>query len=269
MKTKTLLFTLIILSSAAFAQKKKDQPSDSVKAAHAAIRQAATADSLKQVRYDSVKTELGQYKKFYSYINNKFFPEKFRNVDVEKAIALGDSLSAANNKKWTGLQTMSKGKIDSLSVLLKTADTLRMENQTYKSLLTSLIGEDVYPLSENELKGSWYVFVQPLKIVGTGNESGIVSLDKLALPDSLQKAALRQIVFLEEDLADLYFIGGRKTKCFYKVNGFSREKTYSISFQKGNEINAKLFVTPVPRGLQVSYKVGKAPGQYMYGHMHK
>lgn len=274
-----LLVTLVMLSEIVLGQGKKKQAAVDSTAQKVVVADTtkkvvdsgkAKADSLKFAKqYDSLKTELAQYKKFYLYINAKFFPEKFRNVDVERAIALGDSLTAANNSKWSGLQALSKSKIDSLSFLLKTADTLRMENQTYKSLLTSLIGENVYPLNESELKGSWQVFVQPLKVMGTGSESGIVSLEKVSLPDSLQKAAIKQIVFLEDDLADIYFIGGRRTKCFYKVNGFSREKSYSISIQKGSEINAKLFVTPVPRGLQISYKIGKTPGQYMFGHMHK
>jgi hypothetical protein len=279
MKIKIIaLVSLLILPGVVFAQKKKNQPADSTvkkEAAADSVKRTVDsgkrkADSLKQVKeYDSVKTELVQYKKFYTYINTKFFPERFRNIEVERAIALGDSLTEAKNSKWNNIQSLSKSRIDSLSYLLKTADTLRMENQTFKALLTSLIGENVFPLNEAELKGTWQVYVQPLKVIGSGQESGIVSLERLALPDSLNKSAIKQIVFLEEDLADIHFIGGRRTKVFYKVNGFSREKTYSISLQKGSEINAKLFVTPVPRGLQVSYKIGKTPGQYMFGHMRK
>jgi hypothetical protein len=279
MKTKILALTmLLLLSGIGFAQKKKNPPADSI--AHketvpdpvkiAAVSDKEKADSLTRAKdYDSLKKELVLYKKFFTYINHKFFPERLRNIGVERAIVVGDSLTAANNSKWNGLQSLSKSKIDSLSYLLKSADTLRLENQTFRALLVSLVGENTYPANESELKGSWQVFVQPLMVAGSGKESGIVSLEKMSLPDSLHNAAVKQIVFLEEDLADVYFFGGRKTKCFYKVNGFSRDKTYSISLQKGDEINARLFVTPVPRGLQISYKVGKVPGQYMFGYMRK
>jgi len=144
-----------------------------------------------------------------------------------------------------------------------------VQNQTFRALLASLIGENVYPQNEVELKGSWQVYVQPLTVTGTGQESAIVSQDKFVMPDSVSKSSIKQIVFLEEDLADIYFIGGKKTKCFYTVAGFSREKTYTIALQKAEEINIKLFVTPVPRGLQVSYKSGKGAGQYMFGYMRR
>jgi hypothetical protein len=228
------------------------------------------ADSLKRsAERDSINAQLTLYKNFYTHISNKFFPEEFKNIEIEKAIPLADSLSAANQSASKGLQSLSNRKIDSLSYLLKTADTLRMENQVFKALLISLIGENVYPLNETELKGSWQVFVQPLQVTGSGQESAIVSLEKIVLADSVYKFAIKQIVFLEEDLADIYFFGGKKTKCFYKVTGFSRDKTYSISLQKGDEINIKLFVTPVPRGLQISYKVGLDAGKYMFGFMRK
>jgi hypothetical protein len=87
----------------------------------------------------------------------------------------------------------------------------------------------------------------------------------MIIPESLHKSSIKQIVVLEEDLADIHFIGWKKTKCFYKVAEFSRDKTYAIFLQKAEEINIKLFVTPVPRGLQVSHKLGKTPGRLVHG----
>jgi hypothetical protein len=235
-----------------------------------AMTDEAVADSLKiAAERDSLNAQVTLYKNFYTYIRDKFFPEEFKDIEIEKAIPLADSISAANQSAARGLQSLSNSKIDSMSLLLKTADTLRLENQIFKGLLISLIGENVYPLNETELKGSWEVFVQPLQVTGSGQESAIVSLEKIVLADSVYKLAIKQIVFLEEDLADIYFFGGKKTKCFYKVTGFSRDKTYSISLQKGDEINIKLFVTPVPRGLQISYKAGLDAGKYMFGFMRK
>jgi hypothetical protein len=274
-----VLLMMLLLAGATMAQRKKKEAAkdstagkavavDTVKVPSGSVK--AESDSLTAARnYDSLNAQLKLYKNFYAYISGKFFPEKLKNIEIEKAIALADSLSAANNSKWTGLQSLSKSKIDSLQLLLKTADTLRIQNQTFRALLESLIGENVFPLNETELKGSWQVYVQPLGITGTGLESGIVSLEKIVLPDTLYKSAIRQIIFLEEDLADIYFVGGKKTKCFYKVVGFSREKTFSILLQKADEINIRLFVTPVPRGLQVSYKLGKGAGRYMFGYMRK
>jgi hypothetical protein len=277
-----VLLMLLVLTGTTMAQRKNKKETtavdstaqkvvvaDTTKAVIAPVAVVNT-DSLKRTaEIDSLNAQLVLYKDFYAYIANKFFPEKYKKIEIEKAIPLADSLSAANNNKWKGIESMSKGKIDSLSLLLKRADTLQMENQTFKALLVSLIGEKVYPLNEAELKGSWQVFVQPLQVTGSGQESAIVSLEKIVLPDSLYKLAIKQIVFLEEDLADVYFFGGKKTKCFYKVTGFSRDKTYTISLQKGDEINIKLFVTPGPRGLQVSYKAGRGTGKYMFGFMRK
>ncbi len=273
-----LLILLVSANSTMAQRKKKKAAADSVASKEVVVDTAKVVtsspqvdgDSVKSVKnYDSLNAQLVLYKNFYTYISNKFFPEKYKNIEIQKAITLADSLSAANTSKSQGLQSLSKSKIDSMSQLLKMADTLRIQNQTFKALLVSLIGENVYPLNETELKGNWQVFVQPLTVTGTGQESAIVSLEKIILPDSLYKSSIKQIVFLEEDLADVYFFGGKKTKCFYKVNGFSREKTYSIFLQKGDEINIKLFVTPVPRGLQVSYKMGKETGKYMFGYMRK
>ena len=277
-----VLLILLVFTGDAIAQlrkKKRDEKAAADSAAQKVVTDttkvvaapvAAVSDSLKKATAtDSVSAQLVLYKNFYTHISDKFFPEKFKNIEIEKAIALADSLSAANQSTNKGLQSLKQSKIDSLSILLKTADTLRMENQTVKGLLVSLIGANVYPLNETELKGTWQVFVQPLQVTGSGQESAIVSLEKIILPDSLYKLGIKQIVFLEEDLADIYFFGGKKTKCFYKVTGFSRDKTYSISLQKADEINIKLFVTPGPRGLQVSYKAGRATGKYMFGFMRK
>ena len=281
-----VLLMMLLFTSSAMAQlrkKKRDEKAaaaaaDSTKAVAADTTKAVAApavaiaapDSLKKpTATDSLSAQLVLYKGFYTHISDKFFPEKFKNIEIEKAIALADSLSAANQSANKGLQSLKQSKIDSLSILLKTADTLRMENQTIKSLLVSLIGANVYPLNESELKGTWQVFVQPLQVTGSGQESAIVSLEKIVIADSLYKLAIKQIVFLEEDLADIYFFGGKKTKCFYKVTGFSRDKTYTISLQKSDDINIKLFVTPGPRGLQVSYKAGRGTGKYMFGFMRK
>jgi len=278
MKKRSALFlVLLLLTVSAVAQlrkKNKEAPVDSVAKTETVADTTNSIkpknDSVKQTSAsDSLNAQLTLYKDFYAYISNKFFPEKFKKAGIEKAITLTDSLSKSNESTRTSLQSLSKGKIDSLTLLLRRADTLQMENQTFKNLLVSLIGENVYPQNEGDLKGSWQVFVQPLTITGSGQESGIVSQDKMILPDSLYKASIDQIVFLEEDLADIYFFGGKKTKCFYTVNGFSREKTYTIFLQKGTEINIKLFVTPVPRGLQVSYKLGNGTGQYMFGYMRR
>jgi hypothetical protein len=241
----------------------KSAAQDSLKALH-------VNDSLKTLKAnDSLNAQLTLYKGFYTYISGKFFPEKYKNIPIEKAIPLADSLRAARDEKFKGLETMSKGRMDSIALLLKTAEALRIENQTFKTLLASLIGEKVYPQQEAELKGSWQVFVNPIKLSGTGQMSAVVSLEKMILVDSIAKASISQIVFLEEDLADIYFLGGKKTKCFYKVTGFSRDKTYSIALEKSNEINITLFITPVPRGLQISYKLGKNPNYYMFGYMRR
>jgi hypothetical protein len=212
---------------------------------------------------------LKEYTGFYTYVSNKFFPEQYKNLPIEKAIPLVDSLRAARDEKFAGLESMSKERMDSLSVALKTAEVLRIENQTFKTILASLVGEKVYPQRVEELKGAWQVFVNPLKVTGSGQMSAVVSLERMVLIDSIAKYTVSQIVFLEEDLADIYFLGGQKTKCFYKVAGFSRDKTYSISLQKSDEINITLFITPVPRGLQVSYKLGRSPHYYMFGYMRR
>src|SRR6187431_168805 len=74
------------------------------------IRKAAVApvvintDSLKNLKViDSLNTQLVLYKNFYAYISNKFFPEKYKKTEIEKAIILADSLSAARDSKWRGI----------------------------------------------------------------------------------------------------------------------------------------------------------------------
>jgi len=249
---------------------KKEIVKDTSKVVVAPTPSQWVKDSVKTVQLiDSLKAQITLYKSFYTFISNKFFPEKYKNIPIEKAAPLVDSLRAARDETFKGLETMSKGRMDSITLLIKTVEALRIENQTFKTLLASLIGEKVYPQQEAELKGSWQVFVNPLKVTGSGQMSAVVSLEKMVLVDSLAKATISQIVFLEEDLADIYFLGGKKTKCFYKVTGFSRDKTYSISLQKSDEINITLFITPVPRGLQVSYKLGKNPNYYMFGYMRR
>src|SRR5688572_1189503 len=219
-----VLLVLLLLAGSTMAQKKKKDAAkdstttvvvDTAPAAVSAVPVSAKTgnDSLKASKnYDSLNAQLTLYKNFYKYIGDKFFPEKYKNLGIEKAIPLADSLSAARDSKFKGIESLSKTKIDSMSVLLKEADTLRIQNQTFRALLESLIGENVYPLNEAELKGSWQVYLQPLGVIGAGSESGIVSLEKIILADSLYKSAIKQIVFLEEDLADIYFFGGKKTK---------------------------------------------------------
>jgi hypothetical protein len=284
---KQILFILLILGSlTTFAQEKK-QETDSLTKKKAVATPGvpkSSKDSLGTSQsIDSLKAELTLYKSFYAYISKKFFPEKYKNLPINRAIPLADSLSAARDKRFKGLESMSKEKKDSLSYALITAEaleeenetlrtenqTFRIENQTFKMLLASLIGEKVYPQNEAEIKGNWQVFVNPLKVTGSGQVSAIVSLEKMVLIDSIAKQTIKQIVFLEEDLADVYFLGGKKTKCFYKVIGFSRDKTYSITLKKSDEIDITIFITAVPRGLQLSYKLGKNPNYYMFGYMRR
>src|SRR5690349_16242222 len=132
-KEISVLLVLLLLAGSTMAQKKKkDAAKDStatvaVDTAPAAVSAVpvstkAANDSLKAAKnYDSLNAQLALYKNFYKYISNKFFPERYKNLEIEKAIPLADSLSAANNSKWAGMQSLSKSKIDSLQVLLKTA----------------------------------------------------------------------------------------------------------------------------------------------------
>src|SRR5690348_5629934 len=160
MKNKIFILCLLLIGSVAAVAQKTSNDSVKTESKPATSSTRHASDSVAMVKkYDSLNHQLALYEKFYHYINNKFFPPKYKNIDIEKAIPLADSLSAARDTKFKGIETLSKTKIDSLTLMLKTMDTLRIQNQTFKALLISLMGEEVYPLNEAGLKGSWQVFV--------------------------------------------------------------------------------------------------------------
>ncbi len=143
---------------------------------------------------------------------------------------------------------------DSLMEFQQMYDTLKFENKVFRDILGILIDEKNYPRSEEDFMGEWQFFINPIFIKQDSLYRGLVTYSRMNLSDDILKGMIKQITFMEDELANILYYDGNNEKCFFEVNNFSKTNTYSIHFDRKDEINIELMVTHLPNGIQVSYQ---------------
>ena len=79
--------------------------------------------------------------------------------------------------------------------------------------------EKDYPHNEQDLMGIWQLFINPIAIQKASVYTGLRTYNGMNLSDSILNGMIRQITFVEADLADIVYMDGRDKKGFMRWMG--------------------------------------------------
>ncbi|HRI60727.1 MAG TPA: hypothetical protein PK228_13410 [Saprospiraceae bacterium] len=284
-----LLVLACTLVSAILPAQSKKELSKSLKAEQAvsdSLRKELAAtntilDSLterQKLATDDLSPHGDEYKNFYTYVFTKYLKPNLKSdtaaLSIAQATALLDSLVVTRRAKLTKLDSVSVQSKDSIANLKNNSERLRVQLETLKRAFAESNGSDRQPISEADFMGSWDLFLLPVAVIGESPKSAIVSLDQSNLPDSLyqalHQAIPRSINFGKDDLAEITFMGGRTTNCFYKITGFSRTEPYYIDLSRGDDLSIRVYIVNTSKGLQISTElpaVKEGVRRFLFGYM--
>jgi hypothetical protein len=219
--------------------------------------------------YQSVLEQYRQHESFFDHIKTTFLPTEARNTDVDKIQPIYDEILEKNRFLTQGLKDSIliltdslqfysdslQFYTDSLQLLLDERDEHLNLSQTYKNLLLAKLNEGSFPLSENELIGTWNLFLNPMQVTSDSLKNGLVSHNPFTASDSLLQHYIYKIEFLPDELATMFFKDGRRQKCFYEVKNFSAKTPYRIVCSKQESFKLTIHISPMPSGLNISYEI--------------
>lgn len=172
------------------------------------------------------------------------------------------------------LDTFSTQSKDSIADLKHANERLRVQLDILKRAFAESNGSDRIPSSEADFMGEWDLFLTPVGMLGDSPRSAIVTLNQSTMTDSayqaMQEILPRSINFGKNDLADITFMGGRTTNCFYKIHGFSRTEPYYIDLSRGEDLTLRVYVVNTSKGLQISTEllaVKAGVRHFLFGYM--
>ena len=272
----------ILATTGTFAQSKKDLEK-SLKAEKAysdSLQKDLTAtrtilDSLMasyKISSDSLSVQSNTYQHFYTYVYTKYLrpamPVDSTELTVEQATFLLDSLVKTRSTRM--------GNLDSAGTKMQSEnEAMRMKLDILTRAFAEAGGMVRIPSNESDFSGEWDLFMVPVSLTGESPQSGMVSLEHFGAPDSIQTLVLknipRSIKFGKDDLAEISFIGGRTTNCFYKIKGFSSDKPYIIDLNRGEDLDLRIHVVHTLHGIQASVELpalgNDAAKRYLFGYM--
>lgn len=277
-----MLMLCLVSASIVSAQSKKDLEKSlkAEKALSDSLQKDLTAtrtilDSLMasyKISSDSLTVKSNTYQHFYTYVYTKYLkpamPVDSTELTVEQATALLDSLVKARSARM--------GNLDSAGIKMQSEnETLRLKLDILYRAFAEAGGMVRIPTNEADFAGEWDVFVVPVSMTGESPKSGMVSIEHFGAPDSIQTLVLknipRSIKFGKDDLAEISFIGGRTTNCFYKIKGFSPDKPYIIDLNRGEDLDLRIHVVHTLHGIQASVELpalgNDATKRYLFGYM--
>lgn len=274
MNLKLILVTtsFVTVAVCAFAQDKKELE-------HQLAECKTTKDSIQMAltqltkTYDSIRVRYLEYDTMYQVIKDKYIGFEFDPANLAHIVdslraqrdstliksaskALGPDTTKATPTDVAALVAVSE---DGSSKLL--TDSLQQEINHFRFIFDQYFVKGTIPQATADLNGTWKVSLQWFEITRSGDRSG-VNLMPLR-PDNLFVTSIK---FVDAELAELTLNNGVNVKCFYKVNGFSKDKPYSIDFNKWKEVDNRLFVNPREGELYVSYQKGNG---FFHGFMRK
>jgi len=213
--------------------------------------------------YNALKAEWKKYNTFFYHVKAAALDKKVINASPAEAKELFDSVWSARESRIASYKDSTSTLLDSLKTLNIYCNDLIKQKDTYLRLLSGQLSEAAYPYTAQELLGEWRLFLSPKELVD-GDNTALISHNPFTVIDSLQQYNLYRIDFLPDELATLFFKGGRKQKCFYKISDFSANHPYSVAFSKQDEFKLKIYISPMPHGLEVSYKIPVDSTSVMY-----
>ncbi|MCU4175386.1 hypothetical protein [Carboxylicivirga sp. N1Y90] len=219
---------------------------------------------LLQNDFESLQENWRQYEAFLEHLKAKTLDKKHINETLENTQNLFDE---AWDKQVSHLKTLEDSTtflLDSLNRLYETHMDMIERDNTFLRLLRGKLSEASFPSTQEELLGMWNLFLKPIQLSGDAFGSGLISHNPFTVADSIQQHNVYKIEFLEDELANIYFRGGKQQKCFYEVNDFDTGKPYTIECTKQDEFQLTLHISPMPHGLEVSYEIPVNTDQVLY-----
>lgn len=226
---------------------------------------------LLQQDFQLLQKEWQKQNQFFEHVKSSFFNISDVNMSIDKAFNHFDTINNAINKQMKNLNESNNVLIDSIQLLNSSITQLSEQNKYYSKLLLSSLNKASFPQTEMEFIGAWNLFLDPVQISGKPFESGLISYNQFLSVNSIKQQNLYKVVFSADEIATIYYTGGKVQKCFYSIINFSPNSPYSILFSKQEEFKLTMQVSPLTSGLMVSYELPLKTEKvlYYYGLMKK
>jgi len=236
----TLVFLITLYSGNLFAQSKTDLllEIESLKKTNATLKKKLDSVTVYTIPDTEIRKRIIRY--------------NYKPADFPKIL---DTILLRRDSTALGVKVLN----DSLSSLAALNHTQQEEIGKLKYFVEQFGGNGVLPANAKDLMGVWGINVFGFKVIGDTARNGLVA-DAQTNTDKLI-----QINLIDAEFAEVQFSGGEVVKCFYKINAFSTTAPYYIDFNKGEELNLRLYINHTETGIKVSYK-GKN-NTLLYGSM--
>ena len=149
-------------------------------------------------------------------------------------------------------------------------DSLRRETEGLLYAVNLLRGKPLKsPQDAKQFIGKWSLLLRKIRVSGQTPLSGLVDVsnDPVAkTAPALERNPIKEITFIDAEIAELAFQNGEKVKCAYGIDKFSPVKSYSIEF-KGAKTDIKMYFMNTVVGPRISFEVPGSKGLYYFGQM--
>ncbi|TRX71534.1 hypothetical protein [Carboxylicivirga sp. M1479] len=259
-KIKSLALSILILCGAQLA----DVQSQTKKEIQFTLDTLYSSHMKLKGDYEQLLRYWKQYDNFYQHVKTQALDASLVNEPIDKGAEHFDAVWNSLSSQMRVYEDSLIYLVDSLNRVVEERQDLLVQNKMYLNILSGKLGEAVYPNTEQELVGTWQLFLNPMQTTGDAYQSGLISHNPFTVPDSIQQHNIYQLELMADELATIYFKDGRKQKCFYEVNDFSVGKSYTIKYSKQDEFKLNMHVSPMPTGLEVSYEIPLDTTQVIY-----
>ncbi len=254
LKLTSTCLLLFFISISTIAQTKKEIlfSLDTLKRSHRAL----------QRDFISVKEAWKKHNIFFEHVKSEFFLPIDINTSIDEGVIKFDEISTTIQdeiknltKTNASLKDSLKLFVDSLQYYESIIEEMKNKSMAYNNIILSSLKKASFPQSKSEFVGNWDLFLDLVQLNGEPFESGIVGFNPFTPNDSLSAHNIYKIEFTEDEIATLYFRGGKEQKSFYSVKNFSSNSPYTVQFAKNDEFKLTMLISPLPTGLTISYEV--------------
>lgn len=200
---------------------------------------------------------------FLSHIQSNYIKSE-KDTSIQSIQTALDSVILAGSSEDVAINDSLKILVDSIAILQAAIGELDVESDLMREIIQGKLKIKDYPQSEKDFLGPWNLANIPIALRNDSIGDGLVSYSRMDIPEPFLKEMITQIEFQVDDLADIYFRDGRREKCFYKINNFTKTGAFSITFDLRKGSNISLIVIALPDGLQFSYKEAEIEDKEIY-----
>lgn len=224
--------------------------------------------------YESVMDSLDkvgdEFDMFLKHIQTNYIKNE-KDTSIQTIQSSLDSIMLTDNSEDAVGNDSLKILTDSIKSIQGYVGEVMDENGLLKEIIRGGMKLNDYPQSAVDVLGTWSFSNTLVGLHKDSLANGLVSYSRMDIPDAFLSGMVSQVVFSEGELADIFFRDGKSEKCFYKINNFSKDKPYTIAFDRRNSNSLVLMITALPDGLQFSYNGGGTKGKEIYhiGYMTK